>query len=375
MPPVELDPSVEKTLVAFENGAEKGVDCQTLLVDSFQTFSLLERWESADSNVPAVMSIIKKVRQQGHVYFETLDDSINVAQNLYEYALSAKQLASSLIEGSEPNEIQAFIAEMRADAQRALEKSKHISGSLREVRKGINRISDIIPSEMARLERQERKLWEKSEALERRIAHVRIAKTVGTTALAVVGGVSMIVFPPMMLILPVGLPIAILALEVYENRSSKTLTKRDDEILDCRHGLQELENITTCLARFAEHINNLTEFWLRSDTMLETISNGVRLIRGNTVRMRLKSIIGLWEEAAELYMRYVVKLKGIQDIDCGASSSLRSKKSSSSTRDRLAKNSRGCERKKITSPDSEKTELQRRNATRSRSSSSSSARH
>ncbi|KAJ7454810.1 hypothetical protein FB451DRAFT_1279459 [Mycena latifolia] len=377
--PVELSPSVEKALSAFEDGARKNVDCQSLLEDSFHTFGLLERWETAESNVSSVMSIIKRVRRQGRAYFETLDDSIFVAKSLYELAQDAKQLASSLLDPAhKPQEIQEFIAEMRTYTQAALEKSKRISAGLREVRKGINQISDSIPGEMAKLERQERRIVAKNEALERRIGHARVAKTVGTAALAIVGGVSMIAFPPMMLILPVGLPIAILVLEAYEQRTSKALMKRHDEIWDCRAGLQELQNVTVCLAGFAKHVDSLTDFWLRSDTMLETISNGVHRIRGNTARIRLKATMDLWQEAAELYLNYASKLQRIQKIDCGATSSLRSRNSSSSGRDRFSgsgKDSDQHDQKKTTTMD-----LKRRNAisTRSRSSSngsSSSSRH
>lgn len=45
---MELSPSGEKALKAFEDGGRKGVDCKILLEDSFQTFSLLERWETAE---------------------------------------------------------------------------------------------------------------------------------------------------------------------------------------------------------------------------------------------------------------------------------------------------------------------------------------
>lgn len=76
---------------------------------------------------------------------------------------------------------------------------------------------------MTKLERQEQTIVAKKEALERRIGHARMAKTVGTAALAIVGGVSTLIFPPLLLILPVGLPIAILALEAWEHKKSKTL--------------------------------------------------------------------------------------------------------------------------------------------------------
>jgi hypothetical protein len=76
---------------------------------------------------------------------------------------------------------------------------------------------------MERLERRENRIVAKKEALDRRIERAKVMKTIGTTALAVVSGVAIVSLPPLVLILPIALPIAILALEVYDNRSSKTL--------------------------------------------------------------------------------------------------------------------------------------------------------
>ncbi|KAJ7678542.1 hypothetical protein B0H17DRAFT_1235822 [Mycena rosella] len=280
--PVELSPSVEKALRAFEDGARKNVDCEALLDNSWQTFSLLERWEKADSNVDSVRSIIKQVKEQGHVYFETLADSISIAESLYELAQDAKQLANSLLDpGHKPEEI------------KDTRKSRGISTSLRDVRKGINQISDSIPGEMKKLERREDRMLAKNEAVERRIRHARLAKTISTTALAVV----------------VGLPIAILVMEAYEQHISKALLKRNDEIWDCRAGLQQLKDVTYCLEGFGRHVDALIDFWLRSDTMLETISKGVNRIRGDPARIRLKATITLWEEAAESYLNYAAKAR------------------------------------------------------------------
>ncbi|KAJ6570220.1 hypothetical protein DFH09DRAFT_1465560 [Mycena vulgaris] len=305
--PVGISPSVDKALKAFEDGA-RNVDCQALMEDSFQTFSLLERWETAESNVPAVTLIIQRVRKQGHAYYETLADSISVAITLHELARDAEQLASSLLDpGHKPHEIQEFVAEMRGYIGDALEKSKRISAGCRKVRNGISEISNSIPNEMAKLERQERKMLAMNQALKRRIGRAKLAKNVSTAALAVVAGVSSIAFPPLMLILPVGLPIAILALEAYEQHKSKELMRRDEEIFDCRNGFEELQKVTSFLAGFAQHVDELTEFWLRSDTMLETISNGVHRIRGNTARIRLEATKKLWAEAAESYLKYANK--------------------------------------------------------------------
>jgi hypothetical protein len=77
---------------------------------------------------------------------------------------------------------------------------------------------------MARLERREKRIVVKKEALERRIERARVAKIVGAAALAVVSGAAIVALPPLILILPVGLPIGILALEVYEKRKTKALT-------------------------------------------------------------------------------------------------------------------------------------------------------
>jgi hypothetical protein len=68
-----------------------------------------------------------------------------------------------------------------------------------------------------------------------------------------------------------------------------------------------LENVAWCLAGFAKHVDALTDFWLRSDTMLETISNGVDRIRGNTARIRLEAILKSWEKSGEMYLNYTTQ--------------------------------------------------------------------
>ncbi|KAJ7116359.1 hypothetical protein C8R44DRAFT_206491 [Mycena epipterygia] len=367
---MERSPSGEKALKALENGGKKSVDCQSLLQNAFNTFSFLERWETAESNVPSVMSIIERVRHQGHAYFETLDDSISIAITLIELAHDAEHLASSLLDPShKPRDIQDFVGDMQNYVRDALEKSKGVSSALRSIRKGVNEITNNIPREMAKLERKEQRLVAKKEALERRIGHARVAKTLSAAALAVVSGVATVAFPPVLLILPVALPIAILALQAYGHHSSKALMKRQDEIWDCRAGLAELQDITMCLARLAEHVDSMTEFWVRSDTMLETISNGVHRIKGNAARLRLQTTVSHWKSAAESYTEYATKLKMIRQFDCVATASLKSRVSSSD-------GSRGSDKGAHGSRDQRKstsTDLKRRNASRSSSKGSSSS--
>ncbi|KAJ7039565.1 hypothetical protein C8F04DRAFT_1317554 [Mycena alexandri] len=327
---MSVSPSAEKALQALEEGSRKSVDCQILLEDTFHTFSALERWETAESDVRSVQSIIAQVQEWGHEYYRTLIDSISVAVHLNLLSQDMANLAKSLLDPSHtPEEIQDFVADIRGYIAEALEKSKHISTAYRKIRKGINQVTDDIPGQMARLERRERRILEEQQALERRMGRAKVVKTVSTAALAVISGISIVTFPPMMLILPVGIPIAILVLEAYEHRSSKALMKSS---WSARKGFKELEDITKCLAGLSRHVDLLIDFWLRSDTMLETISNGVARIKGNTPRLklRLKATIEQWESVGELYADYTIKLKRIEKMECGATASLRSQKSISS---------------------------------------------
>ncbi|KAF8207193.1 hypothetical protein K438DRAFT_427941 [Mycena galopus ATCC 62051] len=345
-----MEKATDKALKAFEDGSRNNVDCQALLENTFQTFSYLERWETAESNVPSVQSIISQVQEQGHAYFRTLDDSISVAVRLNGLAQDVLQLLEYLLDPAyKPKEIRDFIADIRSSTRDALENSKHISKAYRIVGQGINEISDDIPHQMAKLERRENRIVERKEHLDRQIHRAKVAKTVGTTALAVVSGVAIVSLPPLVLILPIALPIAILALEVYENRNSKESKKREVQILDCRAGLDELRNIIKCLSLLAAHVDSLTEFWLHSDTMLETISGSVDRLQGTTARLRLKAMLKQWKSAGEFYTEYVTKLKRIQSIDCGATSSLKSSRSSSSSSsDRSRDSHRSRDQKKIT---------------------------
>ncbi|KAJ7914896.1 hypothetical protein B0H13DRAFT_2458916 [Mycena leptocephala] len=174
---MQLSPSAEKALEAFEDGSKQCLDCEALLDNTFNIFSLLERWETAESNVSSVQSIINEVREQGHAYFQTLSGSISVAISLNGLAQDVGHLADCLLDPAcKPEEIRDFIAEMRGNTRDALEISKHISTAYRTVRTGINQISNKIPGEMARLERREKRIVVKKEALERRIERARVAK-------------------------------------------------------------------------------------------------------------------------------------------------------------------------------------------------------
>ncbi|KAJ7746626.1 hypothetical protein B0H16DRAFT_1852861 [Mycena metata] len=302
--------TLQRALEALEDGGRKRVDCQVLLENTFHTFSALERWETADSKISSVRSTIELIRQQGHGYFDTLVDSIVVATKLNEFAQDMVALVGFLLDPADkPDEILDFVADMRTYTNEALEKSKHMSSTYRNIREEINQISAGIPNQMSRLERREQRVIEKKELLERRIGRAKVFKNVGTAAVAIVSAVSIVAFPPMMLIIPVGIPIAILAVEAYEHRSSKALMKREDEIMDCRIGLQQLKDMTTCLAVLAQHVDSMVEFWLRSDTMLDTISSGVGRIKGNTsrVKLRLKAIKQQWKDAGEKYTDYATK--------------------------------------------------------------------
>ncbi|KAJ6468459.1 hypothetical protein C8R45DRAFT_938355 [Mycena sanguinolenta] len=290
---------MEKALKAFEEGSSKNVDCQALLENTFQT-----------SKVTLVQSIISQVQEQGHAYFRTLDDSISVAVRLYVLAQDVVHLVGFLLDPHcKPREIKDFIADMKNSTHDALENSQRISKAYRIVRKGINEISENIPGAMAKLERREARIVAEKESLDRAIERAKVVKTVGTTALAVVSGVAIVSLPPLVLILPVALPIAILALEVYENRSSKKAKKRETQIMDYRAGLNELQNVTLCLAALAQHVDSLIDWWIRSDTILETVSSSVERIRGSTARLRLEAIRKQWESAGALYLDYVTKAR------------------------------------------------------------------
>lgn len=156
---MQLSPSAEKALEAFEDGSKQCLDCEALLDNTFNIFSLLERWETAESvhryvlffvqltpicnrsNVSSVQSIINEVREQGHAYFQTLSGSISVAISLNGLAQDVGHLADCLLDPAcKPEEIRDFIAEMRGNTRDALEISKHISTAYRTVRTGINQV-------------------------------------------------------------------------------------------------------------------------------------------------------------------------------------------------------------------------------------------
>ncbi|KAJ6612299.1 hypothetical protein B0H10DRAFT_2053143 [Mycena sp. CBHHK59/15] len=322
--PVELSPSGEKSLRALENSVEQSIDSQALLNGCLQTFFLLERWDTAESHLPGVMDIIELVQTQSQIYYDALRESTSVAQILYMLAGDLKKLIDFLLDPNENNkDIQDYICDMQQYTNIARDLSQTVSKSFRRVRVGLNEITNDIPGEIKRLERQEQSAVVKRDTLERRVRHAKIAKTVSAAALAVVGGVATtVVFPPMMLVLPVALPLAILAVEAFEHHTSKKLNQRTNEVIDCRDGLQQLEAITMCLSEVGSRVDSLIQFWIRSDTMLGTISSGVDRLKGKkAARLRLQTTREHYESAEILYREYIVKLEFIQTMVRSAASS------------------------------------------------------
>jgi hypothetical protein len=74
-----------------------------------------------------------------------------------------------------------------------------------------------------KLKHQQQRAENKLATLEHRVSKARTVKLISSATLAITSGIAMVVFPPMMLILPVALPLAILVTEIYEQKSSKKL--------------------------------------------------------------------------------------------------------------------------------------------------------
>ncbi|KAK7032880.1 hypothetical protein R3P38DRAFT_2773388 [Favolaschia claudopus] len=347
---MSLTSTTSKALQAFEEGTgAHDFDRDTLVNNTFQTFSLLERWETAQSKSPAVQSIIQRVQAQGQLYFQTLDEVQSELQRSVAVAIRLKGLAEDAVRLSEylldpackSKDINDFIADMQRCTRGALKHSKHISAAYRTVRRGIYEISDGIPEEMAKLEEKEYTAAVKKATTDRRVERTKVAKTVSTAALAVVSGVALFSLPPLILILPIALPIAILGLEIYENRCSKLSKERETETIDCQAALQELQDVTTCLARLADHVDWSIEAFLCSDTMLETISCCVDRLRRNNARLRLQAIMKQWKSVADFYTEYVNKLKRIQSFKRDAIASASSNSGNDSRQSRNHRSTNG----------------------------------
>lgn len=70
---------------------------------------------------------------------------------------------------------------------------------------------------------QEEKAHAQVKAVQKRTERTKVIKACSTAALAVVGGVAIVAFPPVLLMMPVMLPVIVLASELVEWRSKKQL--------------------------------------------------------------------------------------------------------------------------------------------------------
>lgn len=187
-------------------------------------------------------------------------------------------------------------------------------------------ITNDLPSKILELGLQEQKAMEKKAVAEKRNGHAKAVKACSTAATAIVGGIAIVAFPPALLLLPILLPVVILASEAIEWRNNKQIkskcilcfapftllrnfVEREIECRDCREAIRELGNATQSLAKIGHGVDQFANYWLSLHVMLEDLSGRLVDLRGKRAyRMRLHAILSTWKELRDMYKNYAANV-------------------------------------------------------------------
>lgn len=133
----------------------------------------------------------------------------------------------------------------------------------------------------------------------------------------------MLTFPPALILIPVLIPIVILAAEIFEWKNSKKIEseygflavtdavliclERETEARDSREAIEQLEKICKAMASFQNDITVFCEFWTKQDVQLEDLKDRLHALRrgGKADRLHVQTILTSSSEAKEDYRAYV----------------------------------------------------------------------
>ena len=188
-------------------------------------------------------------------------------------------------------------------------------------------IFNEIPAIDERLQAQEQQALEKNAVAKRRGDGVAAFQKAGIAAVGAVGGVACAIFPPAGLIMPVAIPLVILATEIFRYKNNKhikgllcissnsithtCLPERETVARDCRDAINELRDVSKALLNLRKGVEMFSEFWLRLDTSLDELVGRIKEFQGRKAtrnRLELRAILAIWEQLRDGYAKYLSKV-------------------------------------------------------------------
>ncbi|RDB26388.1 hypothetical protein Hypma_006855 [Hypsizygus marmoreus] len=287
------------------------IDCDLLVKAACRSFELLEPWDQATSNNPAVNTIICQVQAQGDNFYNAVGMSQEAAQQAHifceDYATILGHIHDQNVHTEELREI---ISGMLTIAGRVRRIAERQADHFRTMHQGILEVTNSIPVEVSLLEAQIHRARKQAEAGQKRVNQVKVAKACSIAGAAVFGGIAIFAFPPAVVVLPVVFPIITLVAECIEMKISKRVASREKQSKDCKKAIEQLERVTSDMVQLLSSVNSFAQYWVRQETILEIVKSRLENLRESKYTgLKLDMIQRNWVEVAKSLRDYSVKMK------------------------------------------------------------------
>jgi len=258
--------------------------------------AIFEPWNYAESTHPTSKRIIEQVQKDFTNFFDVLVRSKDIARNGVKTMNDIAYTCSQLSRPTQPKEeLEIFWGELLRPVDKADQDSKLIRSDFREARIRVIGLSNLMPSEVAHIEKERNtenaKIKSENQTLARRM---QIISRVRTTAPAMIH-----------------LPFAVDLVTLVETRLVKKIEKRVLHAQRCDAALETLKKVTELLSQLENCITKFLMFWLRIGEMISSVRERISELRDlpKAWSIRLDLAKKEWEEAATAYRDYVVVIE------------------------------------------------------------------
>ncbi|KAJ7593468.1 hypothetical protein C8J56DRAFT_931161 [Mycena floridula] len=291
------------------------VDWNSLVDLAESSFLAIERWNDTNAKEPTVQGIIEQVHAQGLVYFGTIKLSVEVAQRSLDVSRDAIMIFESILADDSVTEIQDFIASTKKKANVAYKKTALVSKRFQQVRIGLDKITNQLPALRLQLAEKEQESLDQKAAATKRGERAKMFEKSAAVIGTVAGAVALSVFPPALLVMPVLVPLVVLASQVFSYKNKKAIKKRETEARDLRDAIQDLRQVSEILTNFRKQVDMFGDYWIKVEIALDEVARRIgELRKSKPNRIQLRAILAIWKELKDDYARYLLSLKRLQQL-------------------------------------------------------------
>ncbi|KAG5645536.1 hypothetical protein DXG03_005811 [Asterophora parasitica] len=314
--------------------APLGGTCELMAQGLCENAASLEPWFQATSDHPVVKEVILKVQDASAHFYSAINASKEEALQGYKLMQDVSTLLVYLRDvKTSPEDLEEYVQCMANRAGRARKSAERARLQFSETRKGIfevgmysqplfkrqsdlpfpSKITNQIPAEVAGLADEERRVMKKVAAGEKELQTLKVVKSCTMAGAAVVAAVSIVVFPPALLFLPVALPLLTLVVEAREVHLAKKIEKREKKVYELRDAIAQVEHVAERLQMLGTVIDASVTFWSRTETTLEILVGGVGELRENKLlKLRLSTVEKTCEQVGTMLLNYYDKVKNLE---------------------------------------------------------------